>query len=161
MSAADREEPSDEALWEAFIEARMTHSQWTHRAHVRIGYLHLCRHPYPQALELVRSRIQRLNAIHGTPEAIDRGYHETMTCAFMQLIAAAAAEMRGADSQAFCDAHPELLDRRVLRKFYTRGRMLTLKAKAEFVAPDLQPLPEIPAEPGSSQQPAHDEPEGE
>ena len=161
MSTSGRGEASDDVLWEAFVAGIITHAEWNHRAHVRIGYLHICRHPFSRALELVRSRIQRLNAIHGTPEAIDRGYHETMTRAFMQLIAASAVEMRDADSQAFCDAHPELLDRRVLRKYYTRERILTLKAKAEFVTPDLQPLPEIPPEFRSSQQPAQDESDGE
>jgi|GEM_PF-2991753 hypothetical protein len=45
-------------------------------------------------------------------------------------------------SAEFCAAHPELLDKLLLRRFYSRERIMTLQAKAEFVEPDLTPLPD-------------------
>jgi hypothetical protein len=46
-----------------------------------------------------------------------------------------------ADSESFAAAHPELLDSHLLDKFYSRELLATPTARAEFVSPDLSPLP--------------------
>lgn len=137
----------DRELWDAFVAATLPPKAWTHRTHVRIGYLHIIRYPFAEALDHIRSRIQRLNAAHGTPEAIDRGYHETITCAFLRLIAAVAAEANGVDSDGFCEQHPKLLDKRLLLRFYSRERIMSAEAKGAFVEPDLQSLPAASCDP--------------
>jgi hypothetical protein len=45
------------------------------------------------------------------------------------------------DSESFCEAHPHLLQKTLLRLYYTRPRIMTLEAKARFVEPDIAPLP--------------------
>ena len=71
----------------------------------------------------------------------------TTTCAFMHLV---AATMRAygdtfptATPDAFCDTHPQLMTRHVLRLFYSPQRRMDPRAKTEFVEPDLTPLPKL------------------
>ena len=98
------------------------------------------------ALPLVRARIQALNAAHGTPETIARGYHETITAAYLRLIAAALADDRAVgetsdDSHAFLARHPKLAVRERLLDYYSRERLFSPEAKRGFAQPDRQPLP--------------------
>ncbi|MCA8993879.1 MAG: hypothetical protein KDA88_17975 [Planctomycetaceae bacterium] len=134
---------SDKKLWDAFLAASISEEQWTHRAHVRVGYLFVSRYGFTEALTRMRDGIQALNRALGTPEAIDRGYHETITRAFLHLISAAKANWTGESSNGFCDAHPELMAKRVLLDYYSRDCIMSAEAKAEFVDPDIQPLPEL------------------
>ncbi|MCA9032571.1 MAG: hypothetical protein KDA66_17270 [Planctomycetaceae bacterium] len=143
MSDDDSTHWPDKELWDAFQSASISEEQWTHRAHVRVGYLFVSRYRFTEALTRMRDGIQALNQALGTPEAIDRGYHETITRAFLHLIAAAKANWTGESSSEFCDAHPELMTKRVLLDYYSRDYMMSAEAKAEFVTPDIQQLPEL------------------
>lgn len=135
---------TDPELLAAFTACTLPIEQWTHRAHVRMAYLLASQSPLPDAIAAARQRIQAYNAAVGTPAALDRGYHETITQAFMRLTAAAIARTGPhRDSEDFCIAHPELLDKRVLRQFYTSPRVMTFDAKRSFVEPDLRPLPVV------------------
>ncbi len=48
------------------------------------------------------------------------------------------------DAESFCDTHPQLQTRHVLRLFYSPERRMHPLAKTQFVEPDLAPLPKIP-----------------
>ncbi len=126
----------------AFESCTIPRELWTHRAHLRMAYCMLRLHPYDEALRRVRAGIQKLNAVHGTAELIDRGYHETVTVAWLRLIASTIRQ-RGAmdNSDAFFAEQPHLATKTLLRLFYTRGHLITWEAKKDFVEPDLLPLP--------------------
>lgn len=147
MSEPHAEAPSlaaapDEDLLARFETQSISHADWNHRAHVRIAYIYLKRHTFDEALNRVRGGIQKLNASHGTPEALERGYHETLTQGFMCLIDAMMTHYGACDeSRAFCDMHPQVMQRLALRFFYSRPRIVSMEAKARFVTPDLAPLP--------------------
>jgi hypothetical protein len=118
------------------------HSDWHHREHVKIAYLYLRRYPLEEAINQIRAGIKRLNAVHKTPEAIDRGYHETMTQAWMRLVFFTLCEYGPAETaDKFFDDHPQLWHMKTLRFFYSRDRLMSTDAKAMFVEPDLTPLP--------------------
>ena len=132
----------DDELLAAFEGLTLPFDQWTHRAHVRVAYLYTSRSDSASAIERMRAGVKAYNAANQVPEAIDRGYHETTTVAFMRLIhAAVSIHGLAPSSEAFCDRHPELLMKRVLLKFYTRGRIMSAEAKGTFIEPDLAPLP--------------------
>jgi hypothetical protein len=130
-----------------FEACAISRADWTHRAHVKMAYLYLCEHPFPQALDLVRRGIQRLNAANNVAEGPDSGYNETTTHAFLHLVAATLAAygeaFPTATADEFCDAHPQLLTKHVLRFFYSPERRADPRAKTQFVEPDLAPLPQI------------------
>lgn len=137
----------DRTLIERFERQQLPPPDWTHRAHVRVAYLYLAEHPFEEALERVRSGIQALNAANGVPEGPNRGYNETTTRAFLHLVAATmeayGTALPSADSEAFCDHHPQLMCKQILRCFYSPEQRMRPEAKTEFVAPDLAPLPRL------------------
>ena len=142
---------TDDELLQAFEDGSLPFEQWTHRCHVKVAYLYLRRLPFEPALAQIRDGIRRYNAAHSVPEGPDRGYHETMTHAFAHLIAAmldAWEPVLPTDSaEAFCAAHPQLLSKYVLRLFYSPALRANPRAKAEFVEPDLAPLPKRQSKP--------------
>ena len=142
-------EPTDPEFLAAFESLSIPLEQWSHRCHVRMAYLYLRAHGYDDGLRRIRDGINALNASHGDKipkDQMDRGYHETLTVAWARVI---AASMRGRDPgtdfDAFAAEHPHLLQKTLLRSFYSRARLMTWEAKREFVAPDLIPLPALPA----------------
>ena len=128
----------------AFENCTLPYSEWTHRAHVRVAWLYVSQHDLLIATDRMRSGVKAYNKATNTPEAIDRGYHETITQAFMRLVFAANSKTGPhASSADFCDHHPKLLEKTILQQFYSNARLFTVEAKSTFVEPDLSPLPII------------------
>jgi len=137
----------DQELIRRFEECSVGREAWTHRAHVKVAYLYLRRHGFPEALRRMRTGIKRLNACNGVEEGPTSGYHETTTHAFLHLIAATMGAYDSAfpceNADAFCDTHPQLMTKNVLRLFYSPQRRLDPRGKTEFLEPDLAPLPAV------------------
>jgi hypothetical protein len=137
----------DGALWGAFRHSSLPENEWNHRSHLRVAYLHLARWSLDEAHLRMRAGILRLNATHGLEETPALGYHETLTRAWLAMFGHARArgphgtDLDGA-SEAFLAAHPELLDRSLALRFYSRELLMSLRARAVFVEPDLAPLPD-------------------
>jgi hypothetical protein len=132
----------DEEFLRAFEDCTLPFDQWRHRAHIKVAYLYLCRLPYGQALETIRENIKRYNAATNTPESLERGYHETITVAWLRLVHFTLCEYGAAASaDEFLEAQEHLLNRKALRFFYSRERIISWQAKAEFIEPDLAPFP--------------------
>jgi len=119
--------------------------EWTHRAHVKFANLCLLTAPFDDALTTVRSSIQAYNSANQIEDGPTSGYNETTTRAFLHLIASTMHFYGDAfptpDSDSFCDAHPQLMNRYILRLFYSPERRMHPDAKTSFVEPDLAPLP--------------------
>jgi hypothetical protein len=137
----------DDEFLRRFEACSLSREVFTHRAHVKVAYLYLRRYDFDAAFEMVRTGIQALNASHGTVESETTGYNETTTRAMMQIVATTMAAYENAfptnTADAFCDAHPQLLNKHVLRLFYSPERRMHPHAKTQFVEPDLAPLPTI------------------
>jgi hypothetical protein len=138
----DRGALNDQELQSAFETCTLPRDAWIHRAHVRMAFLYSQQHPFSEALDRMRTSIKAYNLSQQIPESPDRGYHETITVVFMRLVHDAL--LRNGPfptSDSFCDHHPELLDKSVLRKFYSRERLMSPEAKQGFIEPDLAELP--------------------
>jgi hypothetical protein len=131
----------DATLWTAFHDKTLTHAQWTHEAHLRVAWLHVTRHPLDEAHLRMRAGILRLNERHGLVESPERGYFETLTYAWLALVAAAQREHSAATSTALLETCPSLRDRSLPLRHYSRELLRTVRARAIFVPPDLAPLP--------------------
>ena len=125
---------TDDEFLEAFALGRLARWEWTHEAHVRMAYLLFARFGAEEAPEKIKAGIQNYNALRGNP----MGYHETTTVAFCKLV---ASRLPCADWPTFREANRDLLARDVLEKHYSSDLLFSPKAKAEFVAPDREPLP--------------------
>jgi hypothetical protein len=126
-----------------FEEVTLPRAEWTHAAHLRVGAWHVDRHGADGALPLLRERIQRLNRAHGTLNTPTTGYHETITAAYVTLIATFLA---AADPRQPLERHVERLlagplgERRVLLRFWSEEVLMSSRARAAWVAPDRAPL---------------------
>lgn len=138
---------SDDEILRGLESCTIPFDQWTHRAHVRVAFLYARDFPIAEALAKMRTGIKALNSIHNVPETETRGYNETTTCAMMHLVAATivayGAHLPTPTSDSFCDSHPQLMNKHVLRLFYSPERRMHPDAKSRFIEPDLAPLPQI------------------
>lgn len=135
---------TDDEFLAAFENCTLPYDQWTHHAHVRLAYLYATAHRPDKATSKIRTGIQAYNKATDTPESIDRGYHETITQAFMRLVSDACRRTgphRSSDD--FVAENPQLLSKYVLQTYYSRQRLFSAVAKREFVSPDIQPLPRL------------------
>src|SRR5262245_8226100 len=96
---------SDAEFLAAFEACTIPKHDWTHAAHIRMAWLYLMRLRFAEALEAVRSGIQKYNRSLGNTT----GYHETITVAFVRVI---APRLRAGETfSAFRDRNPDLFDR--------------------------------------------------
>jgi hypothetical protein len=140
---------NDDTLVQAFEDQSLPLEQWNHRAHVRVAFTYLRRHAFADALRRMRAGVKAFNLHHHVPDSPTSGYHETTTVAFMTIIAATMQAYGNTyptrDSEAFCDTHPHLLHKHILRLFYSPERRMLPEAKHSFVEPDLTALPRVDA----------------
>lgn len=132
----------DAELWRAFESQELTEAQWTHEAHIRTAFLFATRFELNEAHLRMRVGIIRMNARHGLVETAQRGYFETLTRVWLSLVKHAALETRSTSSQELLARCPELQNRELPLRHYSRERLFTVQARAVFMAPDLVPLPE-------------------
>src|SRR5437016_3874232 len=69
-----------------FESCRVPLAGWHHREHIKLAYLYLRLYPFDVAVDRVRNGIKALNAHENVPDLPARGYHETMTQAWMRLV---------------------------------------------------------------------------
>lgn len=134
---------ADEAFLRAFETQAIPRAKWTHHAHLKVAYLYLTRLPFETALQRVRDGVRAHNAAKGIVDTPTGGYHETITRAWLQVIHAALREFGPAFSaDAFLDEQSRLGQKDHLLLFYSPARLRSAEAKANFIEPDLAPLPE-------------------
>lgn len=127
---------TDRELMEGF-EAGTLGAEFGHEEHVRVAWLHLRRDGPLGALARVSEGLRRLAASHGRPER----YHETITWAWVLLIAQRVRETPAIDWDEFRAAHPDLLDRScpALAAYYSPQLLASAEARSGFVLPDRVP----------------------
>jgi hypothetical protein len=133
---------NDALFQQAFEATTFPAENWHHREHVKIAYIYLRTFPFDEALNCVRAGIQALNASQNVPDEPGRGYHETMTQAWLRIVHCMLCEFGPSETaDVFVDTHAQLLSKRALLLFYSRDKLLSAEAKRTFVEPDLTTLP--------------------
>jgi hypothetical protein len=125
-----------------FSAATLPKAEWTHLAHLAVGTWHVRRYGPQGALVLLRAGITRLNGAHGTVNSDSSGYHETVTRAYVCLIAEFLATQPGvatADCVGALLASP-LADRKALLRYYSEAALGSVSARRGWVEPDVAPL---------------------
>lgn len=116
--------------------------EWTHVAHLAVGGWHVDRFGAAEALVRLREGIRRLNVSIGGQNTESSGYHETITAAYVTLIAAFLDTCPGLPLSE-CIGRMltgPLADRDMLFTFYSRERLLSNEARARWMDPDRAPL---------------------
>jgi hypothetical protein len=125
---------TDEELVRSFETCALDAAAFTHAAHVRVAWWYLRDAPFPEALAHFSQALRRFAARHGATMK----YHETITVAYMALIAERLAQTPDLDWPAFAARHPELLARNpsILARYYADATLQSELAKRTFVLPD-------------------------
>lgn len=135
-----------EDLNRQFDASALPAAEWTHEAHLLVGLYHLLHYGRDESIIRLRSRIITMNHIQGTPNSATRGYHETITL-FWVWVLETYIQQAGATHHA--DVYQKFLDTPLSRadllfRFYSRERLFSVQARANWVEPDRLPLtPEL------------------
>jgi flavin reductase (DIM6/NTAB) family NADH-FMN oxidoreductase RutF len=115
---------TDDELIHAFEAGTLAGSDFPHEAHVRVTHLLLVRYGRDSAYDRLAAGIKAIAERAGNPQA----FHETITRAWFELIAP-VKELA---------SHPELLDRGLLGRYYSREALAG--GRDRWVEPDLHAL---------------------
>ena len=106
-----------------------------HREHIHLAFIAARR---GDAAGLLRDWITQIAASHGAPDR----YHETITTAWAQIVAHhVRAAPAIADFDSFASRFPALLDKSLLSRHYSPVALSSPAARANWVTPDLAPIP--------------------
>jgi hypothetical protein len=131
-------ELTDSEFIHAFETCQLSNESFHHRDHIRLAWIYLQLYPELEAREHMAGAIRKFAAHHGKSDK----YHETVTVAWLRLVANGIARMPAdASFEQLTAALPELLDKRTIEKFYSRATLASESARAFWVEPDLQRLP--------------------
>jgi hypothetical protein len=125
----------DETLSDAlrtFLRGETDPRSFHHADHVRMAFEILSHHTnFVDAAAAYASSLRKIVANAGNPGA----YHETITLAFLSLIAERLA-VRSYDSfERFAAGNADLLDKKVLERWYGADRLGSPVARATFILP--------------------------
>jgi hypothetical protein len=122
-------------------------TRFGHRQHIHVAWLAVRRYGTDEATTLVAEGIKKTARYAGAPQK----YHETISRAWILLVAHHITGDPVDDFAAFADRHPQLLDKRLLTQHYRPATLSSQQARTGWVAPDLAPFPGAdPAAPAPS-----------
>jgi hypothetical protein len=106
--------------------------RFPHPEHVRLGYEMLGRYAFSEALARFARGLRLLAAKAGRPEV----YHETITVAFLAVIAERRGRGQHDDWSDFKAKNGDLFDKRCLEKWYDADRLRSDLARKTFCLPE-------------------------
>jgi hypothetical protein len=115
-----------------FVRGELDAGLFPHREHVRMGFEMLRRHDFVTSAYHYSLALRAMTARAGKPGA----FHQTITIAFLALIAERLEAGPVADFLVFEQANPDLMDPRVLARWYRPERLTMAAARRTFVLPD-------------------------
>ena len=127
----------DQEFISAFEECAFDPAAFHHADHVRLARLYLKELGPSAAEERMLCGIRKLAAHAGVPEK----FLFTTTVAWVRLVALAREKDPAEDSfDTWISRHPQLLDRNLLDRYYSKSLLKTMGARSGWVEPDLAPL---------------------
>ena len=145
MNDQTQEDPSEtlsgvEKLVRDFESCKLPLEGFKHRAHLSVTLFYLTQMSLPDATVRMRRGLQRFIAHHGV-----EGYNETITLFWLKLV---ERFLKAHDSPPGRPAFRALLDELfenhgesgLIFDYYTRELLMSEKARASWVEPDLKPL---------------------
>lgn len=125
---------TDEAFARAFERGEVTPADFDHRAHVRVAWVYLREAPsFDAATDRMREAIRRFAAAANASQK----YHETITVLWMRLLADAAGRVtQPCELDALLAQCPELADKNLPLKYYSRERLFSDAARAAWIPPE-------------------------
>ena len=121
-------------LLAAFENITLGAGQFNHENHIRLAWIYLQRFSLPEAMLRMREGLLRFTGHHG----VTQKYNETLTCAYMVLIAERIAHDPGLDWPLFRQANPQLFTpwQQFLTAWYHLETLQSERARTLFLLPD-------------------------
>jgi hypothetical protein len=115
-----------------FVRGECDAASFPHREHVRMGFEMLRRHDFAASVHHYSQALRTMTRNAGRPEA----FNQTVTIAFLSLIAECMTRGCEGDFAAFVERHPQLLDKNALSRWYAPERLASEAARCAFLLPD-------------------------
>ena len=127
---------TDQEFIRAFEATTLPVGQFDHAAHVRAGWWYVQHYSIGEAIDRFSQSLKAFAAANGA----NRKYHETVTIAWMLVIAERVHQSRELDWAAFAERYPELFATpSLLAQYYSSERLGSEQARVGFVMPDAAP----------------------
>ena len=121
-------------LFDRFVDTSLPADQFHHQQHVQVAWMFVRKHGMPAALAEFSAAIKRFADAKGATGL----YHETITWAFLLLIAERQARNPAETWEAFAAANGDLLVWKpsILERYYSKELLASELAKKSFLMPD-------------------------
>jgi len=130
----------DEEFISTFERGGFAGDDFPHKAHLRMAWLYVTHLGPEAAIDRATAGIRNLALAKGQPTL----YHDTLTRAWVYLVAAAVAESPAASFTALLARNPQLLDKQLVLRYYSSEVLSSSRARTTWVAPDVAPIPGAP-----------------
>src|SRR5579863_8995727 len=128
---------SDDAVLQAFEDCQLDPAKFHHDDHIRLAWLCVQRYGASEAETKLLNGLRRFAQMAGVPQK----FKYATTIAWARLVAAAQTASPGTNNfSEWIESRPELLERNLLARYYSAGRLETEEARSGWVEPDLAPL---------------------
>jgi hypothetical protein len=126
---------TDDALVRAFERGDAPEAGFHHADHVRVAWYYVRQATLPEALLRFSTGLRRFAVAQGKPDL----YHETITVAYVLLIAERVSAMPDAPWEEFAERNGDVLAWKpsILSRFYSDERLWSERARRVFLMPDL------------------------
>jgi hypothetical protein len=127
-----------DAVFESlYAEAMRNSAHFGHREHVQVTWLAVRAAGADRAVTIISEGIKRTARYAGRPQK----FHATVSRAWVALVAHQLAAHPGDDFDEFIQRSPDLLDKRLLTRFYHSRTLAGPAARIGWVEPDKAPFP--------------------
>ena len=122
-------------LLDRFLDTTLPSDQFHHHQHLQVAWMFVQKFGMPRALSEFTDALKRFADAKGATGL----YHETITWAFLLLIAERQAKCGAASWDAFAAVNPDLLRWKpsILERYYSKELLASDLAKRTFMMPDL------------------------
>ena len=117
---------------ERFVRGEMAPAGFAHREHVRMAFEMLRRHDFAETVLHFSRGLRSMAQQAGKPQA----FHQTVTIAFLAVIAERMDGAQYADFSAFERGNPDLLEKGLLARWYDPERLASERARRTFLLPE-------------------------
>ena len=126
---------NQQQLFDSFVDTSLPAGQFHHQQHVQVAWLFVLKYGMPAALAEFTAAIKRFADAKGATGL----YHETITWAFLLLIAERQARNPAETWEVFAAANTDLLVWKpsILERYYSKELLATDLARRTFLMPDL------------------------
>ena len=122
----------DSQLLRQFEAIEIEGDSFRHRQHVEVAFEMLDKYSFLEACQKYSNVINTMAVRAG---AADK-FNVTITFAFLSIIAERKAQMPNAELDGFLSANSDLLDKELLKGWYSDERLRSVDARRHFLLPD-------------------------